>query len=141
MSIWINGHWAANTHQFPDEGSFETAQRNLEELKDSVLDAIEASINDAHGDGDLMLAALTEKLRLIPRCPITTTDAYGIALQSIEDIGSYDFDTNTFTLRDTGWQGYESHAEGVDNHTLYHAARPQECGQQCPSQIVYAIEA
>ena len=61
-------------------------------------------------------------------------------MQCFKDIGSYDFDNDTFTLRDTGWQNYEGHIEGVDNHALYHAARPRECGQHCPAQIVYAVE-
>ena len=79
-------------------------------------------------------------MRVIPLCPITTTDAYGVAMQCIGDIRSYDFDNNTFTLRDTGWQNYEVHLKGVDSHALYHTARPRECGQCCPAQTVYTAE-
>ena len=61
-------------------------------------------------------------------------------MQCIEDIGSYDFDNDSFTLRDAGWQNYERNLEGVDNPTLYHAARPRKCGQRCPTQIAYAVE-
>ena len=51
MSIWIRGHWPADCHSFLDEDQFENVQRNREELKEHVLNAIEGSINDADGDG------------------------------------------------------------------------------------------
>ena len=140
MSIWIRGHWPADSHSFPDEEQFENVQRNQEELRDPVLDAIEGSVNDADGDGIEMWRLLSTRIALIPRCPISAVDAYEIALQSIEDIGNYDFDRDAYTIRDAGWTGYEGNAEGFDNHSLYHAARPYECGPGCPAQIVYAIE-
>ena len=130
MSIWIEGHWPSDRHSFPDEDEFENDQRNQQELKDPVLDAIEGSISDAHGDD--MSRMLSARIALIPRCPISSVDAYGIALQCIEDIGNYDFDHDTYTIRDAGWEGYESNAEGFDNHSLYHAARPYECGPTLP---------
>ena len=140
MSIWLKGHWPADRLILSDEERFENAQRNQEELKDPVLDAIEGSVNDADDNGVEMWRMLSAKIALIPRCPISAVDAYGIALQSIEDIGTYDFDRDTYTIRDAGWTGYEGNAEGFDNHSQYHAARPYECSPSCPAQIVYAIE-
>ena len=75
MFIWVSGHWPAERNRFDGEESFENAQANQEALKDSILDASEASVND--GDGDRIHPILVDRMRVIPRCPITTTDAYG----------------------------------------------------------------
>ena len=37
---------------------------------------MEASVNDADGDGDRVHPILVDRMRVIPRCPITTTDVY-----------------------------------------------------------------
>ena len=140
MSIWLEGHWPADVNHFFSEEEFENVQSNLNATREPILDAIEGSIEEANGNGDEVPRLLREKMAQIPRCPITTTDAYKIALQSIEDIGNYDFDNNTFTLGEKGWLGYEGNIEGVENHTLYHTARPYECGPKCPSKITYALE-
>lgn len=140
MSIRLEGHWPADANYFLSEEEFENAQSNLEATREPVLNAIEESITEANGNGDDIFRLLKEKMAQIPRHPITTADAYGIALQSIEDIGNYDFDNNTFTLGEKGWLGYEGNIEGIENHTLYHTARPYECGPECPAKITYALE-
>ena len=140
MSIWLEGHWPADVNYFPSKEEFDNAQSNLETTREPILDAIEGSIDEANGDRDEIFRLLKEKMAQIQRCPITTADAYGIALQSIEDTGKYDFDNDTFTLREKGWLDYEGNTEGVENHTLYHAARPYECGPGCPAKIIYALE-
>ena len=105
MSIWLEGHWPADVNYFLSEEEFKNAQSNLEATREPILDAIEGSVDEANGNGNEIHRLLRGKMAQIARCPITTTDAWEIALQSIEDIGNYDFDNETFTLDEKGWLG------------------------------------
>ena len=140
MSIWLRAHWPTDASHFQDSDEHDNAIANLEQLTDPILDAIERSINHAAPDGDAIFPELRRRLDHIPRCPINPGDAFQIALQCIQDIGDYDFDNDTFTIRPEGWTGYEAHVEGVQTHSILHAARPYECGPDCTATIVYALE-
>ena len=104
--------------QQDDDGPNEVV---LEQTSRAIRDAIRET-----GDSNNLYDALSRHLDVITNCPITVTDAHGIALQSIEDTGSDDPDS-------PAWDRYEADDEGVLNHALYHRGRPGECGPNCPA--------
>ena len=132
MSIRITGRW-------PDEpGTTEPANLDhaVEETENAVYEAIDAA-QQAHQGGDPFTEALTRELvgslSATPRATITVEDGLAMVLQSIEDTGTSDTGHRS-------WDGYEALIEGIRDHSLYHLARPGECGQNCPTYITFALE-
>ena len=95
-------------------------------LIDETTSAIRNAIKEQNKEGQGLTESLHKNLSAVNGCPITLEDALGIAYQSIEDTGTTDVDGPE-------WLGYDAMDEGVENHALYHAARPGECGPACPA--------
>lgn len=130
MSIIVAGTWSRPT-PYRDYDEEDNAQNNLDQAIEAAESALLDAIADAGQDEDRLYLNLKERLSQAPRCPITIEDALGIALQSIDDNGSWSIDD---------WGDYEGYREGISDHAAYHAGRPGECGSRCPGYIVIALE-
>ena|GEM_PF-2938094 len=132
MSIRMRGRW-------PDEpGTTEPANLDhaVEETENAVYEAIDAA-HQAQQAGlpftDALTRELARTLDTTPRATVTVEDGLAMVLQSVEDTGTSDTGHRS-------WDGYEALIEGIRDHSLYHLARPGECGQNCPAYITFALE-
>ena len=130
MSIIVAGARLRPT-PYRDCHEEDNARNNLDAAIAATESALLEAIADAGQDEDRLYLNLKERFSQAPRCPITISDALGIALQSIDDNGSWNIDDRS---------DYEGNEEGISNHTEYHAGRPGECGPGCPGRIVIALE-
>lgn len=132
MSITIRGTWPED--DWAEQGG--NHDRAVEQTEGAIYRAIEAAhqrVTAGDRQGLALAEELRESLQAVQRPTVTLEDALAMALQAFEDTGATDLDHE-------GWQYYDGLQEGVRDHSLYHQARPGECGQSCPAYTSYALE-